>query len=131
VILDIRGLNLHLGDREVPSGVDLRLSPGEVPALIGSNGAGKSTLAYALMGSEGYRPQRGEILFRGQSVLDVAMHERVRLGPRARYLADFSLVQGRVGRLDIDYEFDDGAEAVTELTGKKLRHCSGDAWLSG
>jgi ABC-type uncharacterized transport system ATPase component len=94
------------------------LSPGEIHAPIGSNGAGKSTLAYALMGSEGYRPQRGEILFRGQSVLDLAMHERARLGRRARYLADFSLVKGRVGRLDIDYDVDVGAEAVGELTGK-------------
>jgi Fe-S cluster assembly ATP-binding protein len=80
LLLDIRGLSLHLGDREVLSGIDPRLSPGEVHALLGSNGTGKSTLAYALMGSEGYHPQRGDILFRGRSVLDLPMRERARLG---------------------------------------------------
>jgi Fe-S cluster assembly ATP-binding protein len=56
------------------------LSPGEIYALIGSNGAGKSALAYTLMGSEGYRPQSGEILFQGRSIVGLAMHERARLG---------------------------------------------------
>ena len=79
-LLDVCGLSLRLGDRPRLSDVDLRLSPGEIHALIGSNGAGKSTLAYTLMGSEGYRPQSGEIRFRGKSVLDLAMHERARLG---------------------------------------------------
>jgi Fe-S cluster assembly scaffold protein SufB len=46
----------------------------------------------------------------------------IRLGPRARYLADFSLVQEQVGRLDIDYEVDVGAEAVAELTSKVYGH---------
>jgi Fe-S cluster assembly ATP-binding protein len=79
-LLDACGLNLRLGDRPRLSDVDLRLSPGEIHALIGSNGAGKSTLAYALIGSEGYRPQSGEIRFRGQSVLELSIHERARLG---------------------------------------------------
>ena len=48
----------------------------------------------------------------------------IRLGPRARYLADFSLVQGRVGRLDVDYEVDVGAGAVAELTSKVYGHGS-------
>jgi Fe-S cluster assembly ATP-binding protein len=79
-LLDMRGLSLRLGDRLALSDFDLRLQEGQIHALIGSNGAGKSTLAYVLMGSEGYRPQSGEILFRGRSVLDLAMHERARLG---------------------------------------------------
>jgi Fe-S cluster assembly ATP-binding protein len=79
-LLDVCGMSLRLGDRARLGDVDLRLSPGEIHALIGSNGAGKSTLAYTLMGSEGYRPQSGEIRFRGKSVLDLVMHERARLG---------------------------------------------------
>ena len=54
--------------------------------------------------------------------IEVTPRARIRLGPRARYLADFSLVQGQVGRLDIDYEVDVGAEAVAELTSKVYGH---------
>jgi Fe-S cluster assembly ATP-binding protein len=79
-LLDVRALSLRLGDRPALSGIDLRLQEGQIHALIGSNGAGKSTLAYALMGSEGYRPKSGEVLFRGRSIIGLAMHERARLG---------------------------------------------------
>jgi len=54
--------------------------------------------------------------------IEVTPRASIRLGPRARYLADFSLVQGRVGRLDIDYKVDVGAEAIAELTSKVYGH---------
>jgi len=79
-LLDVRGLTLSLGERLALREVALRLQEGQIHALIGSNGAGKTTLAYVLMGSEGYLPQSGEIRFRGQSLLGLAMHERARLG---------------------------------------------------
>lgn len=56
--------------------------------------------------------------------IEVTPRATIRLGPRARYRADFSLVQGRVGRLNIDYEVDVGAEAVAELTSKVYGHGS-------
>lgn len=79
-LLEVSGLTLNLTQRQGLKGIDLHLREGQVHALIGSNGAGKSTLAYTLMGSEGYRPQSGEIRFRGQSILGLPMHERARLG---------------------------------------------------
>lgn len=42
----------------------------------------------------------------------------VTLGRGARYRADFSLVQGRVGELDIDYTVDVGVDGLAELTSK-------------
>ncbi|MCG6861130.1 MAG: SufD family Fe-S cluster assembly protein [Chromatiaceae bacterium] len=54
--------------------------------------------------------------------IEVTPRANIRLGPRARYRSDFSLVQGQVGRLDIDYEVDVGAEAVAELTSKVYGH---------
>lgn len=79
-LLHVQGLSLKLGDRQALSDIDLQLRGGEIHALIGSNGAGKSTLAYTLIGSEGYRPQSGEIRFQGHSLLGLAMHQRSRLG---------------------------------------------------
>jgi Fe-S cluster assembly scaffold protein SufB len=64
-----------------------------------------------------------EVHYHGVSTeIEVTPRASVRLGPGARYLADFSLVQGWVGRLDIDYDVDVGAEAIAELTSKVYAH---------
>jgi fructose transport system ATP-binding protein len=48
-------------------GVDLKLYPGEVLAVIGDNGAGKSTLIKCLTGA--YVPDAGEMLLDGEPVV--------------------------------------------------------------
>lgn len=48
--IDVRGLRVRLGDREVLSGVDLRVPRGHLHMLLGPNGCGKSTLLRALGG---------------------------------------------------------------------------------
>jgi hypothetical protein len=50
--------------------------------------------------------------------IEVVPRATVTVGDRATYRADFSLVQGRVGRLDIDYEVVVGKDATAELTSK-------------
>ena len=79
-LLEVKDLSLRLGGEEVLSGINLTIQPGEFHALLGSNGAGKSSLAYTLIGCEGYRPSRGEILFDGVNISELAMHQRARLG---------------------------------------------------
>lgn len=55
-------------------------------------------------------------------MIEVIPRAHVTVGKRARYLADFSLVQGRVGKLDIDYSVSVGEDAVAELTSKVYGH---------
>lgn len=50
--------------------------------------------------------------------IEVTPRARVILEKGSRYLADFSLIQGRVGRLDIDYSVEVGEAAVAELTSR-------------
>ena len=50
--------------------------------------------------------------------IEVVPHATVVVEQGARYLADFSLVQGRVGHLDVDYTVDVGDDGVAELTSK-------------
>jgi Fe-S cluster assembly scaffold protein SufB len=48
----------------------------------------------------------------------VVPHANITLGPRSRYEADFALVQGRVGTLEVDYSVDVAEHAIAELTSK-------------
>jgi Fe-S cluster assembly ATP-binding protein len=47
---------------------------------MGPNGSGKSTLAYALMGHPGYQITEGEILFDGESIVELETDERAQRG---------------------------------------------------
>ncbi len=78
--LDIRNLHVRTEEREILKGVNLTLRQGEVHALMGPNGAGKSTLAYVLMGHPAYEVTEGEVLFKGQNILDLEPEERAHLG---------------------------------------------------
>ncbi|MDM0091441.1 MULTISPECIES: ABC transporter ATP-binding protein [unclassified Variovorax] len=65
-LLALRQLHVSYGKTAALHGVDLRIAPGEVVALIGANGAGKSTTLRAISGL--LKPTRGEILFKGHAI---------------------------------------------------------------
>ena len=65
-MLEIRGLRVSVGEKEILKGVDLVVPRGEVHAIMGPNGSGKSTLSYALAGREGYEITEGEVLLDGK-----------------------------------------------------------------
>lgn len=79
-LLVVRNIAYRAGGRSILDGLSLDLEAGEVLALIGTNGTGKSTLACLIMGCGGYRPTAGEILFAGQPINDLEIHERAHLG---------------------------------------------------
>lgn len=54
--------------------------------------------------------------------IEVLPTARVQVGGRAHYRADFSLVQGRVGKLAVDYDVIVGEAATAELTSKVYGH---------
>jgi Fe-S cluster assembly ATP-binding protein len=78
--LEIRNLHVRTEDREILRGVDLVVRRGELHALMGPNGSGKSTLANTIMGHPDYEVTDGEILFDGANILELAPHERAKLG---------------------------------------------------
>lgn len=78
--LEIRNLHVSVNDREILKGVNLTVRKGEIHAIMGPNGTGKSTLAYTLMGHPAYTVTEGEVLFKGQNILELEPDERSWLG---------------------------------------------------
>ncbi len=78
--LEIRDLHVNIERKEIVKGVNLTVKKGEVHAIMGPNGSGKSTLAMTLMGHPKYEATQGEVIFKGQNILELEPDERARLG---------------------------------------------------
>ncbi len=79
-LLEIRSLRAKIGDKEILKGLSLTVNAGEVHAIMGPNGSGKSTLANVLMGNPNYVVTGGDVLFKGQPLLEMKTDERARAG---------------------------------------------------
>ena len=79
-LLEVIDLHVVVGQNEILHGINLSINEGEVHVLLGPNGSGKTTLLNAIMGFPAYEVKQGDILFNGQSVLELGLEERSRLG---------------------------------------------------
>jgi Fe-S cluster assembly ATP-binding protein len=79
-LLEVKGLKVQVEDNEILHGLDLTVNPGEVHAIMGPNGSGKSTLSHVIAGKPGYDVTAGEILFRGEDLLEMSADERAAQG---------------------------------------------------
>jgi D-xylose transport system ATP-binding protein len=76
--LELRGINKSFGAIQVLHGVDMKVYPGQVTALVGDNGAGKSTLIKSIAGI--HPIDSGEVLFEGRPVTVSGPREAADLG---------------------------------------------------
>lgn len=79
-MLEIRDLHASVDNNEILHGINLKVQPGEVHAIMGPNGSGKSTLAKVLAGREGYVVTRGQVLYQGKDLLSMLPEDRAREG---------------------------------------------------
>lgn len=79
-MLEIEGLHANAGDTEILKGVDLRIEPGEVHAIMGPNGSGKSTLAGVLAGRPDCVVTQGAVRFDGNDLTVMEPEKRAREG---------------------------------------------------
>lgn len=77
-MLQVENLNVLYGDYQVLWDVSLDVGQKEVVAVLGPNGSGKSTVLKAIMGLAPVRS--GKIIFEGQDLTKVPVHEKVGLG---------------------------------------------------
>ena len=79
-MLTIKNLKAQVEGKEILQGLDLEVGPGEVHAVMGPNGSGKSTLAHVLAGRDGYQVTDGEVIFDGESLIELEPEERAARG---------------------------------------------------
>lgn len=81
-MLEIKNLHARIAEdgTEIIRGLNLTVKAGEVAAIMGPNGSGKSTLSYILAGRNDYEVTEGEILYNGQSILEMDPAERASTG---------------------------------------------------
>lgn len=79
-VLEVKDLHVTVEGKEILKDVNLKMSTGEIHAIMGPNGTGKSTLSSTIMGDPAYKITKGDILLNGKSIIDLPVDERARMG---------------------------------------------------
>ena len=79
-ILEIKNLDASINDIKILKDFNLKINKGEIHAIMGRNGSGKSTLSKVIAGHPAYKILSGDILFNGESIINLEPEERANLG---------------------------------------------------
>jgi Fe-S cluster assembly ATP-binding protein len=79
-MLQIKQLYAKVDDKLILKGVDLQINAGEVHVIMGPNGSGKSTFANVLAGHQNYTVTQGEVIFKGENLLEMTPEQRAHRG---------------------------------------------------
>ena len=90
-LLEVKEMSLRFGGVKAINNVSFAVETGELFAIIGPNGAGKTSIFNTI--SQVYRPQEGEIRWKGQSIMDVRPDRVAALGI-ARTFQNIELFHG-------------------------------------
>jgi branched-chain amino acid transport system ATP-binding protein len=78
-MLEIVGLDVgYYKDLNIISGLNIKARKNQITAILGANGVGKSTALKAVFGF--LKPNAGDILLQGESIIDVPVHEKILKG---------------------------------------------------
>ena len=79
-MLTIKNLTAGVEDKNILKNINLDIKPGEFHVIMGTNGTGKSTLGNILSGKDHYNIDNGDIIYKGDSIIDLPPEERAYRG---------------------------------------------------
>jgi Fe-S cluster assembly ATP-binding protein len=79
-MLQVKNLHVTVEGVKILKGIDFTVNPGEIHAIMGPNGSGKSTFAKVLAGHPAYTVTQGDIIYKGESILEEEPEDRARSG---------------------------------------------------
>ena len=79
-MLEIKNLHAGVKGKMILHGVDLKIKQGEMHVIMGRNGSGKSTLSNVITGRDGYEITAGDIVYKGESILNWSPENRALAG---------------------------------------------------
>jgi len=79
-ILSVRNLTVNVDNTPILKGVNLEINAGEIHAIMGRNGSGKSTFSKVLTGHPEYEVTGGEVIYKGENLLEKEPEERALAG---------------------------------------------------
>lgn len=79
-MLELYDVHAEIEGKPILKGVTLTVRPGEVHAVMGPNASGKSTLSKVVTGHPDYVVTKGDIRFRGESILALSPEQRAHKG---------------------------------------------------
>lgn len=77
-LLEVRDIHLSFKGLRAIDGISFHVDQGELFAIIGPNGAGKTSIFNCL--NQVYRPQQGDIVWKGESILGLKPNETAEKG---------------------------------------------------
>jgi D-xylose transport system ATP-binding protein len=134
-LIELSGIKKSFGPVDVLKGVDLKVYPGRVTALVGDNGAGKSTLIKGIAGVQPY--DDGVVKFEGEEVnlhtprissalgievvyQDLALCENLDI-VQNMFLGREELSQGTLNEADMEFAAAKALQSLSVRTVKSLR----------
>lgn len=122
-VVELAGVRLAFGEKEVLKGVDLRVQPRDRIVVLGQSGGGKSTILRLILGI--LKPTGGEVRFQGQDVARMRRRPlnamRRKIGMVYQYSALISSLSVRDNlALPLEELTDKSREEIDELVAQKL-----------